>query len=134
MESPPESDFSYKAAATPKGVLTTRVGKTLLSRVLIDFLRSDDRGVNWRTVSDGLPSQEVGAFAVHSYLPDTLYAWIAEQGIFRTEDGGGKWNLMDAGPDSPISMLAHSTYEGSMNTGWLYAATLDGPYLSMDCF
>lgn len=97
-------------------------------------LRSDDRGVNWRTVSDGLPSQEVGAFAVHSYLPDTLYAWIAEQGIFRTEDGGGKWNLMDAGPDSPVSMLAHSTYEGSMNTGWLYAATLDGPYLSMDCF
>ncbi len=103
------------------------------------ILRSDDRGATWRTVSDGLPSQEVGALAVHSYLPDTLYAWIAGRGAFRTEDGGQQWTRMDEGPtgdDAPLEVraLAHSTYEGSMNTGWLYAATPDGPYLSMDCF
>lgn len=102
-------------------------------------LRSDDRGESWRSVGDGLPSQQVDAFAVHTYLPDTLYAWISGQGVFRTEDGGGKWELMDAGPAGdgpplPVARLAHSTYEGSMNTGWLYAATPGGPYLSMDCF
>lgn len=102
-------------------------------------LRSDDRGQTWQSISDGLPSQEVAAFAVHSYLPDTLYAWIAGQGVFRTEDGGKTWELMDEGPAAddaplPVAALAHSTYEGSMNTGWLYAATPDGPYLSMDCF
>ena len=41
---------------------------------------------------------------------------------------------MDEGPPSKVTALAHSTYEGSMNTGWLYAGTPDGPYLSMDCF
>jgi hypothetical protein len=41
---------------------------------------------------------------------------------------------MDNGPPVPFVALAHSTLKGSMNTGWLYAATFRGPYLSMDCF
>lgn len=97
-------------------------------------LRSDDRGTTWRTLSDELPSQEVAAFAVHTFRPDTLYASIDGQGVFRTEDSGGSWMLMDEGPPAKVTALAHSTYEGSMNTGWLYAGTPDGPYLSMDCF
>lgn len=97
-------------------------------------LRSDDHGENWNLVSDGLPSQEVVSFAVHSFRPDTLYAWIENDGVFRTEDGGGRWEKMDDGPPASVVTLAHSTLEGSMNTGWLYAATPDGPYLSMDCF
>jgi photosystem II stability/assembly factor-like uncharacterized protein len=98
------------------------------------IMRSDDRGATWRTLSDDLPSQEVAAFAVHTFRPDTLYAWIDGQGVFRTEDSGGSWTHMDEGPAAKVTALAHSTYEGSMNTGWLYAATPDGPYLSMDCF
>lgn len=97
-------------------------------------LRSDDSGQSWRTVSAGLPSQDVAAFAVHSFRPDTLYAWIKGQGVFRTEDGGERWQKMDDGPPPEVVALAHSTLEGSMNTGWLYAATPEGPYLSMDCF
>lgn len=95
-------------------------------------VRSDDRGKNWRAISAGLPSQEVGAFAVHAFRPDTVYAWIKGQGLFRTEDGGGRWEKMDDGPPVQVFALAHSTLEGSMNTGWLYAATPGGPYLSMD--
>ncbi|MGH2601040.1 MAG: WD40/YVTN/BNR-like repeat-containing protein [Dehalococcoidia bacterium] len=98
------------------------------------ILRSDDDGKTWRSVSDGLPNQDVASFAVHSFRPDTLYAWIEGKGMFRTEDGGGNWEKMDEGPPADIAALAHSTLEGSMNTGWLYAATPDGPYLSMDCF
>ena len=97
-------------------------------------VRSDDNGQTWRSVGAGLPSQEVAAFAVHSFRPDTLYAWIKGQGVFRTEDSGGRWQKMDAGPGGDVVALAHSTLEGSMNTGWLYAATPEGPYLSMDCF
>ncbi len=100
----------------------------------VGIVRSDDRGQTWRSISDRLPSQAVGTFAVHSFRPDTVYAWIARQGIFRTEDGGGAWELMDQGPPGAVVALAHSTLAGSMNTGWLYAATPDGPYLSMDCF
>lgn len=98
------------------------------------ILRSDDRGETWQAISAGLPSQEVTAFAVHSFRPDTLYAWIKGQGVFRTDDNGANWEKMDDGPSAPVLGLAHSTLEGSMNTGWLYAATPDGPYLSMDCF
>jgi photosystem II stability/assembly factor-like uncharacterized protein len=96
--------------------------------------RSDDHGRTWRSIGGGLPSQEVGAVAVHSFRPDTVYAWVLRRGIFRTEDGGGRWQKMDDGPPVPVVALAHSPLEGSMNTGWLYAATPEGPYLSMDCF
>lgn len=97
-------------------------------------MRSDDRGTTWRTLSDDLPSPDIAAFAVHTFRPDTLYASIDGQGVFRTEDSGGSWMLMDEGPPAKVTALAHSTYEGSMNTGWLFAGTPDGPYLSMDCF
>jgi photosystem II stability/assembly factor-like uncharacterized protein len=97
-------------------------------------LRSDDGGRTWRSAGAGLPSQDVTAVAVHSFRPDTLYASITRRGVFRTEDGGGRWQKMDDGPPAPVVELAHSTLEGSMNTGWLYAATPGGPYLSMDCF
>ena len=97
-------------------------------------IRSDDRGRTWRPIHTGLPGLEVAAFAVHSFRPDTIYALIAGRGLFRTEDGGGRWQKMDGGPPAPIAALAHSPLEGSMNTGWLYAATPQGPYISMDCF
>lgn len=97
-------------------------------------LRSDDGGQSWRRISEGLLSQDVAALAVHSFRPETLYAWLPDLGIFRTEDGGGRWQKMDDGPPAPIVALAHSTLDGSMNTGWLYAATPEGLYVSMDCF
>lgn len=98
------------------------------------IVRSDDGGQTWRVLSAGLPSPEVAAMAVHSFRPDTVYAWLKGEGVFRTEDDGGRWQKMDAGPPADVLALTHSTLEGSMNTGWLYAATPDGPYLSMDCF
>lgn len=97
-------------------------------------VRSDDRGQTWRLIGAGLPSQDVAAFTAHSFRPDTLYVFINGQGVFRTEDSGGRWERMDDGPPAPVAALAHSTLPGSMNTGWLYAATREGPYLSMDCF
>lgn len=97
-------------------------------------LRSQDRGLTWQPIGAGLSGQAVMSVAVHSLRPDTLYAWLEGQGLFRTEDGGGRWQRMDGGPPGAAMSLAHSTLEGSMNTGWLYAATTGGPYFTMDCF
>ncbi len=97
-------------------------------------IRSDDDGRTWTTAVGNLPSKDVSAFAVHSFHPGTLYVLIAGSGIYRTDDGGDQWQKMDDGPRAKVLGLAHSTLPGSMNTGWLYAATDDGPYLSMDCF
>lgn len=100
----------------------------------LGVLRSDDGGDNWQEINSGLPRLDVTTLAMHSFRRDTLYAWISNDGIYRTEDGGLSWEKM---PDVPIADpqvrgLTHSTLEGSMNTGWLYAATPSGAYLSMD--
>jgi predicted small lipoprotein YifL len=100
----------------------------------LGVLRSSDGGDNWQEINSGLPRLDVTALAMHSFRRDTLYAWISNDGIFRTEDGGLSWKKI---PDVPIADpqvrgLVHSTLAGSMNTGWLYAATPSGAYLSMD--
>ena len=99
-------------------------------------MRSDDGGTNWRAIDSGLPSQDVTALALHSFQHETLYAWLKGDGVYRTEDGGAHWvRLPDRGPaDTDVRGLVHSTLPGSMNTGWLYASTPTGAYLSMDCF
>jgi len=99
-------------------------------------LRSDDGGQSWQSASAGLPGTEVTALALHSFRRETLYAWVRNEGIYRTEDGGAAWKRVpDQGPrDTDVRGLTHSTLPGSMNTGWLYAATPSGAYLSMDCF
>lgn len=98
-------------------------------------VQSTDTGATWEAITNGLPGDSVGAFAMHSFERATLYAWIEDQGVFKTEDAGQNWQLMDEGPSAKaVQALTHSPLEGSMNTGWLYAATPEGVYLSMDCF
>ena len=102
----------------------------------LGVIRSDDGGATWKTVNTGLPALDATALALHSLRRETLYVWLKGGGIYRTEDGGAQWVKMpDQGPPgADVRGLAHSTLQGSMNTGWLYAATPSGAYLSMDCF
>jgi photosystem II stability/assembly factor-like uncharacterized protein len=102
----------------------------------VGVLRSDDGGANWQAIDIGLSSRDVTALALHSFQRETLFAWLKGDGIYRTEDGGANWvRLPDSGPaDTDVRGLVHSTLPGSMNTGWLYASTPTGAYLSMDCF
>lgn len=96
---------------------------------------SQDRGASWRPINTGLPSAQVEALAIHAFRRETLFVSIRGRGMYRTEDGGQQWQRMDGGPEGKsVLALAHSPLEGSMNTGWLYAGTANGPYLSMDCF
>ncbi|MBI2735966.1 MAG: hypothetical protein HYX38_05360 [Rhodospirillales bacterium] len=100
----------------------------------LGVLKSIDAGKSWSHVDQGLPNRDVIAFATHSTVPDTLYAVVAGQGIYRSEDGGAHWRMVDKGPQAQIRLLIHSDLEGSMQTGWLFAATDKGVYRSMDCF
>jgi len=101
----------------------------------LGVIRSDDRGQTWRQASGNLPAQDVLALALHSFQRQTLFAWLPDKGVFQTKDGGSTWRRMDDGPESKqVALLVHSTLPGSMNTGWLYAATPGGAFISMDCF
>ena len=107
-----------------------------VSSSAVGVLKSTDGGDSWREVNNGLTTTNISALAMHSFRRETLYAWVKDNGIYRTEDGGAHWNRMpDPGPpDAAVQALAHSALPGSMNTGWLYAATPGGAFLSMDCF
>ena len=100
----------------------------------IGVIRSTDAGQTWTSRVNGLPSRHVTAFAIHSGQPGTLYAAFAQEGIYRSEDAGATWKKMDGGPGAEVRQFLHSDMEGSMQTGWLFAATPDGVRRSMDCF
>ena len=100
----------------------------------IGVLRSEDEGRTWTALGEGLPSRSVTALAAHANQPETVYAFVADEGIYRSEDGGETWTGMDSGPGGPIREFVHSDMEGSMQTGWLFAATEEGVRRSMDCF
>lgn len=97
-------------------------------------LRSKDGGRSWAAANKGLPSLRAVAIAAHSDQTDTVYAYIDGKGIFRSQDAGVNWRLMDRGPRDPILHFIHTNMPGSMETGWLYAATSQGVRRSMDCF
>jgi photosystem II stability/assembly factor-like uncharacterized protein len=97
-------------------------------------LRSEDRGKSWDIRNQGLSSKQVTGLIRHAKQPNTLYAIVAGAGIFRSEDGGGDWLLMDGGPDNLTDIIVHSDMPGSMETGWIFAATQAGVSRSMDCF
>jgi hypothetical protein len=63
--------------------------------------KSVNRGATWTDVRpDGLPGLDVHGFASDPKRPDRLYAAIAGQGLFRSTDGGGSFELVskEVGP------------------------------------
>jgi photosystem II stability/assembly factor-like uncharacterized protein len=55
--------------------------------------KSTDGGETWQDVRpDGLPGLDVHGFAVDPRDPDTLYAAIAGQGLYRSTDGGDSFS------------------------------------------
>jgi hypothetical protein len=110
-----------------------------LAGAQIGIWRSRDAGKTWEKATQGLENEQVTALALHSngYPRDntkSLFAWVADMGIFESHDEGDTWKRsVDQGPPNrQVLALAHTPLPGSMNTGWLYAATPDGAYLSMD--
>jgi len=104
-------------------------------------LKSTDAGKTWQKVTRGLTSEQVSALAINTngYPRDsrqTLFAWVAGVGMFESQDEGDNWKRsVDQGmglDDKRVMALTHSPLEGSMNTGWLYAATPASAFLSMD--
>lgn len=96
--------------------------------------KSVDAGKNWIPITKGLPSQDVIALAAHSTAPGTVYVMVAGRGIYRSEDGGARWRMVDKGPPANLIQFIHSNLAGSMQSGWIYAATDKGVYRAMDCF
>lgn len=105
-----------------------------ITGVNLGVRKSTDAGKSWVDVSGGLPSDDVTALTAHATEAETVYAVVADEGIFRSQDAGKSWDLMHTGPGAEVRRLVHSDMEGSMQTGWLFVATSEGVYRTMDCF
>ena len=128
---PDSSDDGQIAAVA---VSAAGQGALYVAGPAMGVLKSIDAGESWTRLDEGLPSLNVIALATHSTLPDTLYAVMAEEGIYRSEDGGKSWRMVDKGPQAPVRRIIHADMEGSMQTGFMFAATENGVYRAMDCF
>ena len=88
----------------------------------VGVLRTDDGGKIWVERNEGLPNHNVIAVAAHTTQPETVYVVVSNNGV------------MDRGTQGGIRQLIHSDLAGSMQTGWLFAATPKGIRRVMDCF
>ncbi|MBI2320726.1 MAG: hypothetical protein HYU88_01150 [Chloroflexi bacterium] len=82
---------------------------------------SEDGGATWSPVQHDLPDDDIHALAQDPESPDTLYAVVAERGLFQSTDGGRRWTrLTDQVPRTTLA-LAVAVGGGRV----LYLGTLD---------
>lgn len=58
-----------------------------------DLLVSNDKGANWQTLTQALPSV-VSSLAVNPTNPNILYAGMHSQGMYLSTDGGKTWQSL----------------------------------------
>lgn len=59
--------------------------------------RSDDGGISWAQVNEGLTNLNIRALAVHPLDPAIVYAGTWGGGVFRTTNSGASWVNMSTG-------------------------------------
>ena len=98
--------------------------------------KTTNGGISWQPVTESLPTLAVGAIALDPILPDRVYIATADNGIFRSEDGGISWlniatqdlNVQrNTGKGDPTVLLIDP-----VDTSVLYLTTEDGVRRSID--
>ncbi|TML73760.1 MAG: hypothetical protein E6G11_02550 [Actinobacteria bacterium] len=87
--------------------LSRPAGKTIWLAGHMVFKRSPDGGASWADVSpSGLPSLDIHGFAADPNDPQTLYAAVAGQGLYRSSDGGESFSLVSHDVGGAVMALA----------------------------
>lgn len=124
-----------RADAQVRSFSVSWVNPQVMYVILADsgLLGSTDGGRSWSLAPQkSLPPP--AAVAAHATQSETVFAYVERRGFFRSEDGGRDWQPMDPGPKGAVRQFIHSNMEGSMQSGWLFAAASGGVRMSMDCF
>ena len=81
------------------------------------FAKSTDGGATWTDVRpDGLPSLDLHGFAVDPNDPATLFAAVAGEGLYRSDDGGESFEEVSSEVGGSVMALA-VTDDGRMLAG-----------------
>jgi photosystem II stability/assembly factor-like uncharacterized protein len=90
-----------------------------------------DSGLNWSKCEAGLPpSGSWGAsLAIDQSSPQRAFVGLRGEGagVYATEDGGGRWTLLDRGAGLALEEVLCLAYSAS--SGILYAGTDDGVWM-----
>jgi photosystem II stability/assembly factor-like uncharacterized protein len=82
-------------------------GETVWSAGHNVFAKSTDGGASWAEVRpEGLPSLDLHGFAVDPRDSRTLYAAVAGQGLYRSDDGGQRFELVSSDVGGAVMALA----------------------------
>ena len=100
---------------------------------------SNDGGGRFERKGRGLPDIGIGALATAAQLPDTIYAAIPGDGLWRSEDAGESWEfVMDrpfiAGEERDVLSLCSVDLASGMGGIWLYGGTRASLQRVPDCF
>ena len=67
--------------------------------------RSEDAGATWAPISGAFEGADIHAFAVSPDDRDRVYAFVAGQGFFTSEDGGATWQSLPSPPSNETRAL-----------------------------
>ena len=131
---PPEGGAILTLATHPD-----RPGRIIAGLASGGVALSEDGGQTWEARSQGLPDETVLAITIAAVQPDTIFAAIKDDGLWKSEDVGVSWKfvmdrpwLADAEQD-PLT-LASVDLETGMGGIWIYAGTEAGLSRVPDCF
>jgi hypothetical protein len=87
------------------------------------FYRSEDGGKSFSQDNSGLPGTDVHGLGMDPQNPDTLYAYIVDEGTYRSSDAGESWEPVssEAGVMGPILVDprdSETLYVSSMQGGF----------------
>ena len=102
--------------------------------------RSDDAGLSWTEVTDGLPTEFGFACAAHPHDRDTFYVIPLDPGhgrcmpdgkaaVWRTRDAGSTWQRLDRGlpqEGAHLGVLREGMAIDSLDVPGLYVGTSTG--------
>ena len=102
--------------------------------------RSDDAGVSWTEITDGLPTEFGFAAAAHPHDRDTFYVIPLDPGhgrcmpdgkaaVWRTRDAGSSWERLDKGlpqQDAHLGVLREGMAIDGLDSPGLYFGTSTG--------
>lgn len=100
---------------------------------------SIDGGRSWEDRSSGLPGGRVAALTVAATKPETFYASVLGDGLWRSEDEGRTWSLAMDRPwlnerEQDVLALTSVDLASGMGGIWVYAGTPVGLTRVPDCF
>lgn len=87
-------------------------------------LKSLDGGATWKPVNKGLPGHNIEALAIDPTDPNTLYAAVVGQRVYRSQDAGGSWAPFSDGIETRWVWSLAATPSGTT----LFSATSSGVY------